>query len=202
MRWAEQRIPKGQRLRRSAAAARVCAAVVVCLLVCPPLWCQNDQPSEYQVKAAFLVNFAKFIEWPPDKTSAQAPFAICVLGQNPFGPLLDNMVNGKMLGDRHITVRQCQSEADARTCQIVFVGKAEMARLPTAIKALRGANILLVGEANGFAVNGGAIEFFVQDDHIRFRINPEAVNRAGLTVSSKLLALATIVHEGSNDGKS
>jgi len=150
------------------------------------------------------VNFAKFIDWPGSAQGARPrSFSICVLGSDPFGPVLDSSLAGKSLGGQAIAVRRCQTESDARSCEIVFVSRAEAHRLPEILQGLRGTNALVVGESNGFAASGGAIEFFLQQNHVRLRINPEAAASAGLTISSKLLALADIVHEGgANNGKS
>jgi hypothetical protein len=169
----------------------------------PAIQCQANSPGEYQLKAAFLFNFAKFVDWPPGAfPTAASPFVVCILGQDPFGTDLDDALRGKTIADRSIVIRRCQSDADARGCQIVFVSRMERRRISEILQGLRGVNVLLVGESEGFAAGGGAIEFVLDQDRIRFRINPGAASRAGLTISSKLLALATIVHDGSNNGKS
>jgi hypothetical protein len=148
------------------------------------------------VKAAFLFNFAKFIEWPASSfATPQSPFAICVLGQDPFGNILDATLLGKAIGDRPLAVRRLKDKSEAASCQIIFVSTSERPHLADIVGALRGANVLLVGETNGFAASGGTIEFTFEDNHVRFAINTDAAARCGLKFSSKLLALAKIVHD-------
>jgi len=163
---------------------------------------QANSPSEYQLKAVFLFNFAKFIDWPPGSlTSPQSPFAICILGQDPFGNALDDILQGKMIRDQPLAVQRLKDQAEARRCQIVFVSSSESARLAEILKSLRGANTLIVGETNGFAASGGTIEFTLEDNRLRFTINTDAADRAGLKFSAKLLSLAKIVHdEGHSKG--
>jgi hypothetical protein len=157
---------------------------------------QSDGTSGYKVKTAFLFNFAKFIEWPASSfATPQSPFAICVLGQDPFGSTLTDTLQGKMIGERPLAVRRLKDKLEARSCQIVFVSSSENTRLADIIGTLRGANVLLVGETNGFAVSGGTIEFTLENDSVRFSINTDAADRSGLKFSSKLLALAQLVHD-------
>lgn len=163
---------------------------------------QTNPPSDYQLKAAFLFNFAKFIDWPNSSFAGpQSPFTICILGQDPFGSVLDDTLKGKTIGGRPIAVRRLKDKADGRQCQMVFVSSSESGHLAEIIGSLQVANVLLVGESNRFAVSGGTIELTLEDNHIRFKINTDAADRSGLTVSSKLLALAKIVHdEGHSKG--
>jgi hypothetical protein len=176
------------------------------LLFVPPLASpQGGQPSEYQLKAAFLFNFAKFIDW-PEKSFAgpQSAFTICVIGQDPFGGALDEYL-AKTIGGRRVQLAHFPSASappQPRSCQIAFVSGSEKTHFHDVIEGLHGSAALLVGDADGFAASGGTIEFMLEDNHIRFSINPEAAQRADLKLSSKLLALAKIVHDGSNNGKS
>jgi hypothetical protein len=164
-------------------------------LVLPALG-QADAATGYEVKAAFLFNFAKFIEWPPGAFAApQSPFVICVLGQDPFGNILNDTLRGKTLGDRSFTVQRLKDKADIRHCQMVFVSSLESAHLAEIVESIRGAHVLLAGESTGFAASGGTIEFTLEDNHVHFTINTDAANRSGLKFSSKLLALAKIVHD-------
>lgn len=171
-------------------------ALIFCTL---PAAGQEPGPTEYQLKAAFLFNFAKFIEWPLGSFSGpQAPFSICILGADPFGPLMEETVRGQAISGRVVRVRRVRNPADLRRCQIAFISTTEKNHLQDIFQAVRGANVLLVGETSGFTEAGGAIEFQMMDNRVRFSINPEAAERAGLRVSSKLLSLATIVHDGSS----
>jgi YfiR/HmsC-like len=163
---------------------------------------QETGPSEYQLKAAFLFNFAKFVGWPPSSfASPQAPFTICILGAGSFGHVIDETLRGQTIRGRRVTVEHPGSTGQLRQCQMVFISAFESARLPAILHSLRGARVLVVGETPGFAAGGGAIQFDLVHDHIRFSINPAAAQRAGLRISSTLLSLATIVHDAGSNGK-
>ena len=167
----------------------------------PADWAQAEAPSEYQLKAAFLFNFAKFIEWPGTSfATPQSPFTICILGTDPFGNVMDDALQGKTVGGRSVAVERSKDLADARHCQIVFVSSAEHRRLPQILSGLHGTHALVVGETEGFAAGGGIIQFSLENDRVHFLINTDAADRAGLKVSSKLLSLAQIVHDAAKDG--
>ena len=157
---------------------------------------QSSGTRGYEVKAAFLFNFVKYINWPPTSfANSQSPFTICVLGRDPFGDILDETLMGKVIESRPLTIQRLKDKSGARSCQLVFVSSSESAHLPEIFATVQGANVLLIGETAGFAVLGGTIEFTLNDNHIGFAINTDAVNRSGLKFSSKLLALAKIVHD-------
>lgn len=163
---------------------------------------QELGPTEYQLKAAFLFNFAKFVEWPTGSfASLQSPFSICILGTDPFGAMIDETLQGQTIGQHAVTVLRMREAAQLRRCQVAFISASEKGNLPQILQALRGASVLLVGESPGFVAAGGAIQFEMQDGRVRFLINPDAAERAGLQVSSKLLSLATIVHDADGSGK-
>lgn len=185
----------------AASVGRSCLAVLVLLSprFQPGASAQANQATEYQVKAAFLFSFAKFIDW-PEKSFAdpQSPFTICVIGRDPFGTVLDLDSSGKTIGDRVVIVNRfafSSATVSARKCQVAFISASEQSHYREIIDSFRGQSTLLVGDADGFASSGGAIEFLLEQNHIRFAINPEAADRADLKVSSKLLALAEIVHD-------
>src|ERR1700722_2656009 len=118
--------------RRKPVLPRVLTCVVLIVVtVCPSAWPQSKAPSEYQLKAAFLFNFAKFVDWPPGTfATAASPFTICILGRDPFGRDLDDSLRYKTIAYRSIVIRRCQSDSDARTCQILFVSRSESNRIP------------------------------------------------------------------------
>ena len=172
--------------------------VLICAFAFPAslAWSQTSATSGYEVKTAFLFNFAKFIDWPASSfPSPQAAFTICVLGQDPFGNVLDDTLLGKIIGVRPLVLHRLKDKNEARHCQMVFISSSESARLPEIFASLQGTDVLLVGETPGFAASGGTIEFTLEDNHVRFTINLDAADRSGLKFSSKLLALAKIVHE-------
>jgi hypothetical protein len=166
-------------------------------------WAQTEPSGEYQLKAAFLFNFAKFIDWPPASfANPQSPFVVCILGPDPFGHAIDEVLKGKTIEDRQVAIERLKSVAQVRQCQIVFVSQSESFHLADIVQALHGACVLLVGEADGFAEAGGTIQFALEDNHVRFLINPDAAARAGLKVSSKLLSLARVVHDSPGNARS
>jgi YfiR/HmsC-like len=190
---------------RALARRAVCIAAIATMALAFPCWrvkAQDSAPTEYQLKAAFLFNFAKFIDWPASSfASAQAPFAICILGEDPFGAAIDDTLRGGTIEGRAVTVERIHDASQLRSCQVAFISASEKDHMRELLQSVRGANVLLVGETTGFAAAGGAIQFQLQDNHIRFSINPDAAERAGLCVSSKLLSLATIVHDSAGKGK-
>jgi len=171
---------------------RPVAAIFVVMLLVPRARAQEIE--EYQVKAAFLYNFAKFVEWPAQvfKTS-QDPIVVCVLGQNPFGNALEEAIRGKSVEGRGFAFRQVADAEEASVCQILFVSSSEGKHFRALYPSLKQAGILTVGETQGFAANGGMINFKLDGGHVRFEINVGAAEHAQLQISSKLLSLAQIV---------
>ncbi|HKV06252.1 MAG TPA: YfiR family protein [Candidatus Acidoferrales bacterium] len=164
---------------------------------------QTNSPGEYQLKAAFLFNFAKFIEWPPTSfANPQSPFFICVLGMDPFGRTIDDLLAGKAIGNHPVSIERSDELAEERHCQVVFVSSAEKRRVREVLNGLKGTNSLVVGETEGFAAAGGVIQFDLEENHVRFLINTDAADRAGLKVSSKLLSLAKVVHDAPGNDRS
>lgn len=156
----------------------------------------DQPPTEYQVKAAFLFNFARFVEWPPHAfPTAAAPMGVCVLGDDPFGEALNRVVAGKMSGDRVLMVRRGKKLRELAGCGILFISASERERLPGILGELRNAPVLTVGESEGFAGSGGEVQFTLEESRVHFLINVDAAGRAGLKVSSKLLSLAHVVHD-------
>jgi hypothetical protein len=151
-------------------------------------------PTEYEVKAAFLYNFARFVEWPPESfRDPQEPFVIVVLGQDPFGTALDETVAGKRVAGRRIEVRRAGRVEEVGDAHIVFVSASERPNMAATLKALDRPGLLTVGDSDGFAERGGAINFTVQARKVRFEINPTRAEQARLKMSSQLLKLATLV---------
>jgi len=150
--------------------------------------------NEYQVKAAFIYNFAKFVEWPPQAFKNPAdPITICVLGQNPFDRLLEEAVSGKTVQGRTFIVRQLSGEPPATGCQILFVSSSEQKRLHAILGGIKTIGVLTVGETETFASEGGVINFTIEAGRVGLQVNVEAAEHAKLRISSKLLSLAQIV---------
>jgi len=148
---------------------------------------------EYQVKAAFLYNFAKFVEWPPGTFMKPIdPIAICIIGQNPFGSTLEDMVQGKKIGDRSFVVRRLPDTQQAKGCEILFIGASEWKRARALLYVLKAAPILTVGETDDFTSFGGVVAFQLEGPRVRIQIDLGSAERAKLRISSKLLNLAEI----------
>lgn len=146
---------------------------------------------EYQVKGAFLLNFAKFVAWPANTfKSPEDPIVICILGQNLFGAAFERAALDATAGNRPIRVRAIQNFQQLGSCQMVFAGAAERKRLRGIFDALQRGAVLSVGETEGFLSAGGMIAFKVEDEKVRIEINQQAAERAGLRISAKLLSLA------------
>lgn len=155
---------------------------------------QSPTAGEYQVKAAFLYNFAKFVEWPPSSFSgASAPYKICVLGQDPFGQDLHDITADKSLNGRRFEVNHITDLQQARGCLILFICSSELSQMKQILGSLRGSGILTVGDTKGFAEMGGVINFVLENDRVQFEVNRKAAELAGLKISSKLLNVAKVV---------
>lgn len=171
-------------------------AVLLSVIVTVDFYCQaqNSHPTKYQVEAAFIYNFARFVDWPTQAFSdASAPMVIGVLGKNRFGTVLRDTIRGKVIRGHLLQFRDCASVPEAAQCQILFISDSEKSRFRSIIGALNGANILTVSEADGFIEAGGMIDLRIIDQKLRFDINNSAAKSAGLTISSKLLSLAITV---------
>jgi hypothetical protein len=155
---------------------------------------QSPRTSEYQLKAVFLFNFAQFVDWPPSAPQdSQPPLLIGILGDDPFGTFLDETVRGERVGARPIQVRRYHRIADIEDCNILFISRSEDERVPEILSAVKNRPVLTVSDADGFASQGGIIEFFTDKSRIRLRVNLDAAEAAKLTISSKLLRVAEVV---------
>jgi uncharacterized protein DUF4154 len=149
---------------------------------------------EYPVKAAFLVNFAKYAEWPAESLQAQAPaVTICVLGADPFGDLLEKTVTGRSVGGRPIGIQRHRNADGVRACHVLFIATSESDHLAEILQQMAGQPVLTVGECDGFARRGGVIGLIVENNAARFDVNLHAAERTGLVLSSKLLGIARVV---------
>jgi hypothetical protein len=159
----------------------------------------GERPVEYQVKAAFLLNFTKFIDWPPSSfTNPESPITICILGKDPFGPVLDEIVLGETVNERKVTVRRISQPPSTQsqgpqTCQVVFVSEPDndMAKMLSGL----GRGVLTVGEGDRFLRDGGMVALVVDNRRVRFDINQAAATGAGLGLSARLLNVARAVEK-------
>ena len=164
---------------------------------------QNDERMEYPVKLAFLYNFTKFVEWPPDSyRDASAPLRICVAGSDPFSDDLIRALQTRSVGGRRVEIKTLKSSDGLEGCQLVFVPATEKKRAAGIVASLNGSSALTVGESAGFTELGGIINLAVEDNKVRIEVNVEAAERARLKISSRLLVLARIVKGQGQGGQS
>jgi hypothetical protein len=154
----------------------------------PYLIAQAGRPSEFEVKAVYLYNFGKFIEWPV--VPEDEKFVICVLGVDPFGPILDRMLDEETLGGRPVLVERVDNVVNTEGCRIVFISSSEAKRLPRIFGGLKGKTILTVSDVANFASRGGMIELVLHEGRVRFDVDLNATRASGLELSSELLKVA------------
>jgi hypothetical protein len=181
-------------MRTPRQAAMRLLPVLGTLLLLAHVQCWPQEASESQVKAAYLYNFVKFIEWPlADVPQGANPIRLCVLEDKGFEQTLRQVVNGKLIGLHPVTVTQLNAAGQARGCQILFIALSHRKDASHALEELRDTSVVTVGEMDGFIKAGGIINFVLDDDHVRFQVNEKAAARAGLRVSSRLLSVAKLV---------
>jgi YfiR/HmsC-like len=181
------------RTRRLSCAGLLTAVGAVLCLAGMPTPCAG-QPSELQVKAAFVLNFLKFVEWPSDgPVDPSAPFVIVVIGDDPIGSSLRESTAGRTVGTHPLIVRTGARAADGATAQLVFIPQSERRQLPSILHALEGRLVLTVGDTPGYAESGVMLNLVVEDQRVRFEANTAAAARAGVHLSSHLLRIARIV---------
>ncbi len=159
----------------------------------PHAGAEDDMTGEYLVKAAFLYNFAKFVEWPEAAFSdPRSPIKLCILGEDPFGVALET-IRGKAVRGRKLEIKKITRIEDLEKCHILFISSSERDQLPQVLDLEKMPNVLTVGDMESFAGEGGVVNLVKVGNKIKFEINMEAAWKAGLKISSKLLKLAKIV---------
>lgn len=167
----------------------VCCTLALAL--CPALAFAQEAPTESQVKAAFVANFVKFIEWPADSfRNNGGHIRVCVLGEDRSGRELERIAAGKTVDGHALEVVRVGPAERIRGCHVLFVAASQAGGLRDTLAQIRGTPVLTVGDGPEFTRQGGIIRFFMLDNRVRFEINPEAAAQSGLKISSKLLALA------------
>lgn len=150
--------------------------------------------SEYAVKAAYLYNFGRFVDWPPNASGSQSnEFTICVLGRDPFGSALDETIAGEKINNKSVAARRISKAADASGCRILFISSSEDKRLKETLSTVSPLGVLTVSDMPEFVERGGMVQFVVEANRVRFAINLAAAQQAGLSLSSELLKVATAV---------
>jgi hypothetical protein len=162
---------------------------------------QKSRPGEYEVKAAYLYNFARFVEWPSTAAATKSDaFAICVLGQDPFGPALDAALAGETINGKAVLARRVLKPQDAVSCRVLYISSSEDSRLEEVLAALDKAGVLTVSDMPQFAQHGGMIQFVSGGNKIRFEVNLASAQDAGLSLSSELLKVAIAVRKNRQPG--
>jgi hypothetical protein len=157
--------------------------------------------AEYELKAAFLLNFAKFVDWPPRAFGGpDGPLRVCVLGADPFGPVLDRTLRDERIGGLRLSAARVASTGEAQGCHVLYVSVSEELRYGAILQQLDLRRVLTVGDSPGFLQHGGHIRFYLESNYVRFAVNPDAVARAEFQVSSKLLRVATLERPGGGNG--
>jgi YfiR/HmsC-like len=155
---------------------------------------QHAKPTEYEVKATYLYNFSKFVQWPGQASPAESDaFAICVIGEDPFGRALHATVENETVGGKRVVVKQIPASEDAVNCRILFISSSEEQRVQQVLTSLGGASVLTVSDLPKFAQRGGMVQFVLEGNRVRFEVNSAAAERAGLRLSSELLKVAVNV---------
>jgi hypothetical protein len=167
----------------------------------PGALAQSPKPTDYDVKAAYLYNFGRFVEWPAKITTGKtSSFTICVLGADPFGPALDTTLAGETIGNQRVAARRISSPQESVDCQILFIASSEANRFNKIIESYNKTAVLTVSDIPHFSKRGGMIQFVTEGNRIRFEVNLTATQRAGLTLSSELLKVATVVRKNPQPG--
>jgi YfiR/HmsC-like len=172
---------------------------LLCVIAACTLWpasgnaAPDEKPSQYDVEAAYLFNFGKFVTWPGDAPASDRPLTICVLGNDPFGPTLDRLVAGEKIGGKAVVDKRISRVEDAPNCSILYISSSETAHLNRILGLVKEAPVLTVSDIPDFAHRGGIIQFVVRDNRVRFTVNLAPAQRDRLTLSSELLKVAVDV---------
>jgi hypothetical protein len=178
----------GEQYVRAALALAIYASIAL-----PLLPADNAKPTEYQVKAAYLSNFGKFVQWPAASGAGENTFNVCVIGQDPFGAALDTAIAGERINKLPLEAKRITAPHEVPQCRIVFIGASEDGQLDTIISTSDKTGVLTVSDIPKFLKRGGMIAFVADGKRVRFEVNLSAAQRAGMNMSSELLKLAVSV---------
>jgi hypothetical protein len=178
------------------------AAILSCsLLLLPGLHAQQPKANEFQIKAAYLYNFGRFVQWPDESGGDRnESFEICVLGTDPFGQALDATLAGGTIGGKSVAAKRITKPQDVDSCRILFISSSEESHLKEDLAALDKTRVLTVSDIPKFSERGGMIGFILDGNRVRFDVNLDSAQGAGLTLSSELLKVATSVRKVSRSG--
>jgi len=180
---------------------RVLAVAALTFFVTTVLFAQQPKPNEYQVKATYLYNFGRFVKWPEAVPAGKGDsFSVCVLGQDPFGTILDSTLAGEALDGKPVVLRRLSKTQDAGECRILFISSTEEKHLKEILNTLDESGVLTVSDMPGFTRRGGMIQFVLEGDRVRFEINLASAESARLVLSSELLKVAASVKRNGRSG--
>jgi len=175
---------------------RLSVMVILCTLAGVAIVRAQNPPTEYEVKAAYLYQFGKFVEWPGEAVVLPGDtFSICTLGGNPFGALLEETISGRSVQGKKVVAKAMANANEALNCNILFIISSEQKRLEEIFRILHGRSILTVGDMKNFLPQGGMIQLEIEQNKVRFEINVSAVGRANLKISSQLLKVAKVTND-------
>lgn len=198
--WRRERVARRWRTVAGTWTVGAARGVLVCLILLLPAVApspaQSRKPTERDVEAAYLFNFGKFVKWPAPAANRDPAFTICVLGEDPFGNTLDATVSGEKVEGKAVVVRRVASQKEVSGCRIVFVSSSEDTKVKLVLSGLD-PGVLTVSDMPNFAAQGGMIQFVTEGNRVRFAVNLTAAEKAGLTLSSELLKVATNVRKES-----
>lgn len=174
--------------------SRVSFPLALIAMFCAGTLMAQTTAKEYRIKAAFLFNFAHYVEWPPETfKEANSPLTYCTIGDDPFEGVLDQSLNAKTAGTHPLRVQHLKAPENFQDCQIVFIGANEKKRVTAILETLKQAPVLVVGESSHFIQQGGTVGFLSEENTVRFEVNLDAAQRAHLNISATLLAVAKTV---------
>jgi hypothetical protein len=153
----------------------------------------GDKPTEYQVEAAYLFNFGRFVEWPSGNAASAGPLLICVLGDDPFGTSLDAMLQRGTVKGKSLAAKRIGRIEDAASCQMLYISASEAGRVDKILGTVGNVSVLTISDMPQFTERGGMIQFLLEEGKVRFQINLSAAENAGLALSSELLKVAVTV---------
>jgi hypothetical protein len=179
----------------SRSRSRVVAAALTAVGLSCGWWADAQSLAAPELKAAFLFNFAQFMEWPAETVPAGAPLALCVVNDIAVADVLEKTVKGRTVEGHSLTVKRLKAGAPLPPCHVLYVAGSDLKRSLEVIETVKGVLALTVSDAARFAETGGMVELFVENDRMRFAVNVDALQRARVRLSSRVLGLAKVVRD-------
>ena len=187
--------------RRGARPQVLVRAAFLLLVSCCILLAETRKPTDYEVKAAYLFQFGKFVKWPSSASTPNNTFPICVMGNENLSNLVQSIVAGESMEGKRLSVQRVNSTPEASQCRILYVGNIDAFRWGVLKASIERAPILTVSDVPGFVEHGGMIQFVNDGDRVRFLVNLSAAEHSGLTLSSELLKVAVSVKRDGQAGQ-